>query len=58
MNNERPIHDAANQLAALAFKAAAMLEDLREGWLWQMLVQPPTAKKALLKHQPPPSNAT
>lgn len=41
---ERPIQDAADQVFDAALRASAMLDELRAGWLWQMLVKPPTPK--------------
>jgi len=42
---DRPIPNAADQVAAVAAKAEAMLDELRAGWLWKLLTAPPTPKR-------------
>lgn len=41
---DRPLQDAAEQVRETAAIAAAMLSELRKGWLWQLLARP-TPKK-------------
>jgi hypothetical protein len=36
----RPIGDAADQVAAVAEHADAMLSQLEAGWLWKLITQP------------------
>jgi hypothetical protein len=37
----RPIPEAADEVAATAITARAMLDQLQAGWLWQLLTIPP-----------------
>jgi hypothetical protein len=41
---DRPIADAAAAVEAAAAKAAAMLDELKRGWLWAILTLPPSPK--------------
>jgi hypothetical protein len=43
-NKDRPLADAAGQVAAVAAAARQMLAELKEGWLWKILTTPPTPK--------------
>jgi hypothetical protein len=44
LERERPIADAAAAVEAAAAKAAAMLDELKRGWLWALLTKKSTAK--------------
>jgi hypothetical protein len=37
LNRDKPIADAARAVENTALKASAMLDELKQGWLWSLL---------------------